>query len=113
MTIGCIFNFGNENIEVKVTGNQVVFRTQQFGGAFITIDNLKLSKSGVVKEFPDLKGNENWREEAIKRFKERMKSYNTEKERINYVINDLNKFGYIPLYLQEDGFRPKKIKLNK
>ena len=90
--------------------SQCVFRTTQFGGAFTTIEGLKLDKFGVEKEFPDLKGNENWKAEAIKRFKEKIKQMDNETQRIEYIKNELTKFGYVPLYLNKQGHRP--IKLN-
>ena len=107
--IGVIFDFSGDKVEVRVTGNQVLFRTNQTGNQFATIDNLRLDKSGVIKEHPDLENNKNWREESIKRFNDKIKSYKIEEQKINYIINDLKKFGYIPLFIQKQGFRPKKI----
>lgn len=107
--IGILFEFVGDIIEVRVDCTNVLFRKKDFGGAFATIDNLKLSKTGVVKEFPDLKENKNWKEIAIERFKEKIKGLNTEEERKEYIINDLIKFGYKPLYEQKSGFRIKKI----
>jgi len=107
--IGALFQFVNEVIEVRIDGFNVLFRNSQTHGGFTTIDGLKLSRSGVIKEFPDLENKENWREEAIKRFKEKIKKFNSEDKRMNYVIEDLKKFGYKPLYLNKQGFRPKKL----
>lgn len=106
--IGVIFEYINEKVEVRVDGANVYFRTSQFP-QFTTIDGLKLDKNGVLKEFPDLKGKDNWKEEAVKRFKEKIIKMKTEKERIKYIIEDLTKFGYKPLFLQEKGFRPVKL----
>ena len=107
--IGVIMKLGSEVVEIRVQGNQVLFRTGQFGGAFSTLAGLKLDKGGVIKEFPDLENKENWKEEAIKRFKEKMKTMKTEKEQVKYLINDLQKYGYLPKYIQKEGFRPVKI----
>ena len=107
--IGIIFQFGNKNIEVVVDGEKCLFRAGEFGG-LVPIDNLKLSYQGVCREFPDLEVRKDWREEAIKRFKEKMKAFKTEEERVDYVVNDLKKFGYIPLYAQKNGFRVKRFK---
>jgi len=98
--IGVIFSLASEMIEVRIIDNQCLFKTGHFGGSFVPIDSLKLSKQGVTKEFPDLKENENWKEEAIKRFKGNIKNMKSETERIDYVIKDLSKFGYKPLYKQ-------------
>lgn len=107
--IGVIFQFGSEIVEVRVKDNNVFFRTsnsQQFGD----IDGIKLDKSGVIKEFPDLIDKEDWQKQARDRFKEKIKTMKDEKEQIKYVMEDLQKFGYVPLYIQKQGFRPVKIK---
>jgi hypothetical protein len=106
--IGLIFKFASELVEVRVEGINVYFRTSQLQ-RFATIDGLKLDKSGVIKEFPDLKDNEEWKKIAVERFKEKIKSYNTEMERADYIIEDLKKFGYKPLYRQRQGFRVERL----
>ena len=107
--IGVIFQFASESIEVRIDGSNILFRTTNTDGAFATIDNLKLDYAGVCKEHPDLKDKDNWKEEAIKRFKEKIKNMKTETEKKDYIIEDLSKFGYKPLYMQRQGFRPEKI----
>lgn len=106
--IGTIFQFGSDIIEVRIIGEQCLFKSSQYS-VFSPIERLKLDKKGVIKEFPDLKDNLNWREQAIERFKNKLKSYQTEKERMDYVINDLKKYGYKPLYQQQKGFRPRRL----
>lgn len=110
MVVGIIFRFGNELIEVRSEGNSILFRVNQYGGAFVPIEGIKLSKNGVIKEHPDLKDNKFWKEEAIKRFKEHLKKMKTEKETTDYIIKELTKCGYVPLYMQKKGHRT--IKLN-
>lgn len=105
--IGVIFQFGTEYVEVRVD-NQVLFRTIQTGGMFSTIDGLKLDYNGVCREHPDLELAKDWREQAIKRFKDKIKQMETEKQIVNYIISDLSKFGYKPLSIQRKGFRPEK-----
>ena len=107
--IGTIFDFGGEKIEIRIDGTNCLFRTQQFGGAFATIEGLKLDYKGVIKEHPDLKDKETWKEEAIKRFKNKLKEYKTEEERMKYIKKDLEKYGYIPLYEQKQGHRPRRL----
>jgi hypothetical protein len=106
--IGVVFRFGGEVIMVRIDGFNCYFKTSQ-SNLYSTIDGLKLNKSGVIKEHPDLKDKEEWRKIAIKRFKEKLKKMKSEKQRMEYVINDLTKFGYISLYYQRQGFRPIKI----
>jgi len=103
--IGTIFEFAGQVIEVRIDNTNCLFRTGQFGGGFAPIDGLKLDKSGVIKEFPELKDNEDWKKEAIKRFKAKIKKMNTEKQRMNYIILDLSKHGYKPMAMQESGKR--------
>lgn len=106
--IGVIFQFGTEIVEVRVKDNNVFFRNQNSPN-FADIDGLKLDKYGVIKEHPDLKDKADWQRQARERFKDKIKNYKTEEERIRYIIDDLNKFGYVPLYMQKQGFRPVKI----
>jgi hypothetical protein len=107
--IGIIFSFGTETVEVRIKDSNVFFRTSQFH-QFGDIDGIKLDKQGTLKEFPDLKDNSEWESIARKRFKEKMKELESEEARAKYIINDLTKHGYVPLYMQKEGFRP--IKLN-
>lgn len=109
MVIGIIFQFASELLQVNIDGTNVLFRTSGTNGAWATIDNLKLDYAGVCREHPDLKDSKYWREEAIKRFKDKIKQMKTEKERVDYIIKDLNKFGYKGLYTQKQGFRPVKL----
>ncbi len=107
--IGIIFQFANQMTEVRIDGNNIYFRDQKSGG-FGTIECLQLNRTGVIKEFPDLKDNKNWKEEAIKRFKEKIKSLDTENQKMKYIVKDLQGHGYIPRYIQKPGHRV--IKLN-
>ena len=108
--IGLIFQLGPEIVEVRVDNNNIQFRNNDSNGMFTTIEGLKLNKVGVIKEFPDLKDNEDWQNIARERFKEKIKSMKTEMERANYIIADLQKYGYVPKYRQRKGFRVEKIK---
>jgi len=108
--IGTIFRFGNEVIEVRINNTNCLFRTKQTNTGFVPIDGIKLNKRGSIKEHPDLKDREDWKEETIKRFKNKLKEYPNEKERMRYVIDDLKKYGYRPEYMQINGHRPIKIR---
>lgn len=107
--IGTIFEYAGEIVEVRIIDTNCLFRTQNFGSSFVSIDGIKLDKAGSIKEHPDLKDREDWKEETIKRFKEKIKSYPTEDKRMKYVIEDLKKHGYIPRYMQKQGFRRIKL----
>ena len=107
--IGLIFQLGPEIVEVRVDNNNILFRNNDSNGMFTTIEGLKLNKVGVIREFPDLKDNNDWQNIARERFKEKIKTMNTEMERANYIIEDLKKYGYEPKYMQRQGHRPTKI----
>ena len=79
-------------------------------GVMTTLEGLRLDKSGSLKEFPDLKDDDDWKKKTIERLKEKMKSFNTEMEKMEYVKSELNKHGYKPLFFQRGGFRPTKFR---
>lgn len=107
--IDIIFRYATEHILVKIDGNSILFGNTLYGAKLATIDGLRLNHDGVIKEFPDLKDNPSWREEAIYRFKLKIKEMRTEEEIVNYIIEDLKKYGYIPLFKQRAGFRKVKL----
>ena len=107
--IDLMFRFGSEIILVKVDGTNIQFGNTGQGNKLATLDGLRLSYAGVVKEFPDLKDDSEWRRKAIQRFKDKISTFDSEEEITKYIIEDLKKFGYIPRYKQKAGFRPVKI----
>ena len=107
--IEILFRFASEKILVKIDGTTVKFASISFGAKETTIEGLQLDYSGAIKEFPDLKDKKEWREITIERFKEKIKSLKTENERVEYIIEDLRKHGYIPKLKQRKGHRPERI----
>ena len=108
--IRLLFSFFDDKILVTIKGTEIHFANTAFGAQQATIDGLKLSKSGVEREFPDLKNSDRWREHAIHRFKRKLEDFKTEKEKADYISKDLIKFGYVLEQIQKGGFRPKKLK---
>lgn len=108
--IDILFYYGTEIIFVRVKGEEVGFSTSLQRNLFATIEGLRLNQAGVIKEFPDLEGKDNWKEEAIKRFKKKIKQCKNEDERVDYIISDLKKYGYIPKRKSKSGHRPEKIR---
>lgn len=108
--IRILFGFANEKVLVTINGNQIYFSSTAFGSVKAPIEGLKLDYEGVCREFPDLELKENWEQEAIKRFKNKIASFNTEEEKADYIIEDLRKVGYIPEQKEKEGFRPRRIK---
>ena len=107
--IELMFGFGTEKVLVIVNGNDIRFSQTNQGNQQATIDGLKLDYNGVIREHPDLEVREDWREEAIKRFKKKIDGFNSNKEIAKYIIEDLKKYGYKPVLLQEEGHRPRRI----
>jgi len=94
-------------VEVIIKGNNLLFFDVSTG-QITTPEGLKFDKTGVIKEFPDLKDNDDWKKEAIKRLKTHMKKYTSEIEKLNYIKKELEKFGNEPLYYQRAGWRRTK-----
>jgi hypothetical protein len=108
--IEIMFSFGSEIVLVKIDGHSVTFGNTVYGAVMSTIEGLKLSKAGVFKEFPDLVDDNEWRVKAIERFKNKLQLLATEKEISDYIIEDLKKYGYKPMYKQKQGYRKEVIK---
>ena len=107
--ISITFWFGNQIVEVRIIGKDIYFAEVRGARAiFVPIERLRLSVSGILKEFPDLEGysDEDVKREGIKRFKEKINKMNSEEEIAEYIIKDLKRYGYIPKIYKKDGFRP-------
>jgi len=108
-----VFQFGNEMIIIKIRDGTILFSnsTTNFQ-QFVTIDGLKLTKEGILKEHPDLKdlNDTEMKAEAIKRFKDHVKALGNENKIKDYVVKELGKSGYILKVVKKEGFRPIKIK---
>lgn len=107
--IDLFFQLANEFIIIRIEGNKILFGNSSYGAKMSTIEGLKLNYNGVCREFPDLETRDDWKEEAIERFKDKIKSMKNEEEISSYLIQDLKKYGYIPKLKQKKGFRVEKI----
>lgn len=108
--IDLIFYYGTEIVLVRILNGNVQFASSESRNRMSTIDGLRISKEGAIKEFPDLITREDWKEEAIKRFKDKISQMSSEEEICDYIINDLKKYGYTPKFKQKEGFRREAIK---
>lgn len=103
------FEIGGDNIEVVIKDNDLLFFDVS-SGTTTTIEGLRLSKAGCIKEFPDLEDNPEWKVETVNRFKKKMRTYENELDKMNYIKSELIKQGYKALFFQRAGFRPSKFK---
>ena len=103
-----VMDRGGELVKIIIDGKALTFQTSDIGQP-VTLDKLHLSKDGCIKEFPDLKEDEDWRNKSIQRFKQKMERMKTEEEIADYLIKDLSPMGYLPVYKQKKGFRAEKL----
>lgn len=107
--INATFKLAGDLISIKIEGNNLIFF--DIGtGMVSTVEGLRLSKAGVLLEHPDLKDDPDWKVKSINRLKEYMKTKETEMEKVNYVKDELIKFGYEPMNYAKKGFRPQRFK---
>ena len=105
------FELGGENIILRINGNDVRFSNASLGlNEFFPIDNIRLSYVGVVREFPDLETNDNWRKVAIGRFKDKIREFKKEDEIVDYIRKELEPHGYKLISKQKDGFRIERVR---
>lgn len=97
-------------ILVKIEGHKVLFGNTINGAQLADIKGLKLDYGGVCRQFPDLELRDDWREEAISRFKEKIRGFKTEQQVADYIIVDLRIHGYTPKRIQQSGHRPRRIR---
>ena len=107
--IELMFELGSEVVFVRIEGHKVLFGNASFGNQMTDISGLKLDYKGVCREFPDLEVRDDWKEEAVIRFKEKIKEMKTEDEVSNYIIDELTKHHYVPKSKRRDGFRPIQL----
>lgn len=107
--IGVIFKLGPEFVKVTIeSGNQIYFQNKETGTHKAKLEHMRLNKSGVIKEFPDLQDNPEWRKIALERFESKVKSFENESLAMEYVVKEFRKMGYSPEYLQRTGYRPRR-----
>lgn len=97
---------------IRINGHSITFN-QSVGGVpmFTTIEGLKLNPASIIEQFPDLKDKTipEIKREAIKRFKEKIKTFTTEQQVQDYLQEDLRKHGLILKMIYKKGFRPTVI----
>jgi hypothetical protein len=102
------FRAGSSVLKIRVVKNRVFFSGGAFAlkGQFFPEEAVFLlsKKKDLLKEFPDLEGktDKEMREEAARRFRVKIESFNTEQEVAEYLEQDLGKQGFI-LISKENG----------
>ena len=109
MTIQCMFQQGSQRVAIRIIGNNILFIDLE-SNMVAPIEGLKLSKKGVIKEYPDLENDDQWKQKSIQRFVDKIKALPTEDKRAEWIIQEMKDMGYNPMYKTKDGFRPQKIK---
>jgi len=107
------FRYGGDMIVVNIDGTNVFFGTTSLGVMkFSSIEGIRLSKEGIIKEHPDLEGKDDGfiRKEGVRRFKEHIKKLGNVNRIKDYIIKELEQHGYQIQYVRRDGFRPEKVK---
>jgi len=107
--IDAILQFNSEIILIRVDGNTVRFANSIFGAQMADIRGLKLDYGGVCRQFPDLQMKDDWKEQAILRFKNKIQSFKTEQQKLDYLVEDLASHGYKLIKVQKKGWRPRKV----
>lgn len=107
--IELLFSLGPDFILVRITGNKIEFANSGVGMMMGTIENMRLDKAGVIREFPDLADNDDWHKIALQRFKEHIAILPGEDAISTYVIKELRTYGYTPLRRQIQGRRQEHL----
>ena len=105
-----IFELGGDMALVRFSGNDVVFSTSDSNfQQYSPIEGLRLSRDGILKEFPDLKKSNlsdgELRGEAVKRFKEKIRGFETDLETKEYLIEEFENMGYTLKTIKKKGWR--------
>jgi hypothetical protein len=108
--IEIIFSLASEVVLVVIDGNDIKFGSTTYGAQLADISGLKLDYAGTIREFPDLETDPDWQQEAIRRFKEHIKSLETENEKCDYIIKELEACGYTAKSKRRKGHRPITLK---
>lgn len=98
-------------VAFTVVGNKIV-RIVDKKGMGTTLNGISLNPTTIIIEHPDLKGKPIGfiRKEGLRRLKEKLESFKTEKETIEYIEDDLiRKHGWKGIMRQRMGHRGEKI----
>ncbi len=109
MTTQIVFQKGTRRTAIRIIGDNVLFIDLNTN-MLAPIEGLKFHKEGVIKEYPDLKDDQDWKQKSIQRFVDKVKELPSETKKVEWIINEMRLKDYKPLYKQRNGFRAEKIK---
>lgn len=90
--IELVFRQGHFYSFVKIAGASVVMGSDPT--MLVPLELCRMDKSSTLNEFPDLANDKNWKEKSVERWNAHIKSLGDEEKIADYVIADLNKYGY-------------------
>ena len=95
---------------MRIDGRNIMF-FQVMNGVMIQspMEGLRFVYSEVIKEFPDLKDNTDWKMEAIKRVKKKISSLSSELAVYDFIVEDFKKYNYVVIARQRFGFRKETM----
>lgn len=107
--IDLLFRQGTEYVIIRINGTNLLFGSTSYGNQLVPLKNLRLSEQGILKEHPDLKGNPQMKTIAMQRFFTKLKKFKTEREREQYIIQDLSNHGFEIKKRQVAGGRMENV----
>ena len=106
---GIMFEYRGETVELRYTDNNLLVRSSTYGSEFSYIYS-SFDKDKVSNEFPELINDDDWRQKAYHKLLEKLNSYNTDDNKIKYLINELKPYGYIATHIIKQGHRVQRVK---
>lgn len=110
-----VFIAGSDFVNVKLVGKKIYFKKIVNGNPMLQdLSKINLPISGILKQFPDLKGkpDNQIKKEGAERLKEHIANLQTIEERKNYVIKELEQIGCKLISIVKAGHRPILISKN-
>jgi len=92
--IDLMFRFGTDVIMVSINKKIVLFGNMAYGNFLIPFEKFQLNKQGVIKEFPYLADEKEWRIKAKENFYAIIDKLGNEEAIADYLIKDLEDDGY-------------------
>ena len=106
---GILFEHFGSIIEIRYSGNDLITRSSEYGSNFNYIYT-SFEHEKVIRQFPELEYDQEWRTKAYKKLVDIINTYKTDDDKIKYIIKELKPHGFVAKYVMKKGFRPKAVK---